>query len=194
MVDVAGAGGEMVERETEPGKRYILVSTGGTIEKTYDALSGLLDNRVSVLDMMLAQLQLRGGVLSRMQLMNKDSLRMSGEDHELIAHTVGELLETYDGVIVLHGTDTLEKSGARCEALLDSPSGPVVFTGAMRPYELRSSDALQNLTEALIAVQLLTPGVYVVMHNQVLKFPGVYKNREQLCFERQDRSLKPPTS
>ena len=121
-----------------------------------------------------------------MQLMNKDSLNISEIDHELIAQTVKELLETHDGVIVLHGTDTLEKSGAHCEALLGSPTGPVVFTGAMRPYELRSSDALQNLTEALIAIQLLPAGVYVVMHNQVLKFPGVYKNRERLCFEQRD--------
>jgi L-asparaginase len=52
-----------------------------------------------------------------------------------------------------------------------------VFTGAMRPYELRSTDALQNLTEALLAVQVLPAGVYVAMHNQVLKFPGVTKDR-----------------
>jgi L-asparaginase len=56
----------------------------------------------------------------------------------------------------------------------------------MRPYELRSSDALQNLTEALLAVQLLPPGVYVAMHSQVLAFPGVVKDRERGTF------VKPP--
>ena len=61
------------------------------------------------------------------------------------------------------------------------PMGPVVFTGAMRPYELRSTDALQNLTEALISVQILPSGVYAVMHNQVLTFPGVIKDKENLC-------------
>ena len=40
-------------------RRIALVSTGGTIEKTYDELSGALANRVSVLDVMLASLQLR---------------------------------------------------------------------------------------------------------------------------------------
>jgi L-asparaginase len=57
-----------------------------------------------------------------------------------------------------------------------------VFTGAMRPYELRSTDASQNLTEALLAVQLLPPGVYVAMHNQVLRFPGVTKDRNAGTF------------
>ena len=52
----------------------------------------------------------------------------------------------------------------------------------MRPYQLRSTDALQNLTEALLAVQLLPPGVYVAMHNQVLAFPGVVKDRQAGTF------------
>ena len=45
----------------------------------------------------------------------------------------------------------------------------------MRPYELRHTDAVQNLTEALLAVQLISPGVYVAMHNRVIEFPGVVK-------------------
>ena len=66
--------------------------------------------------------------------------------------------------------------------LVGTPASPIVFTGAMRPWELRSSDALQNLTEALIAVQLVAPGVYVAMHNQVLQFPGVTKDLERRTF------------
>jgi L-asparaginase len=69
-------------------KRSIaLISTGGTIEKTYDELRGVLSNQVSVLDIMLASLELRGVEIYRVQLMNKDSLEMSAEDHTLIAQT-----------------------------------------------------------------------------------------------------------
>ncbi len=75
----------------------------------------------------------------------------------------------------MHGTDRLAVSGERIAAA-GPPAAPVVLTGAMRPYELRDSDALQNLTEALMAAQLLSPGVYVVMHGQVLSFPGVVKD------------------
>ena len=163
-----------------------LISTGGTIEKTYNPLNGLLHNELSVLDVMLSQLSLKGIKLDRVQLMNKDSLDMTMRDHELIALTVEAMLEQHDGVIIVHGTDTLERSGEVCYerfAKAKTPlNGPVVFTGAMKPYELRSTDALQNLTEALIAVQILPPGVYVVMHNQVLSFPGITKDRERLLF------------
>ena len=158
-------------------KHIAIISTGGTIEKTYDELSGVLDTQVAVLDVMLASLELRGLDVRRVQLMNKDSLEMSDEDHSLIAETAESMARATDGVVVVHGTDRLQHSGERLVAMFGTPRRPVVFTGAMRPYELRSTDALQNLTEALLAVQLLAPGVYVCMHNQVLQFPGVIKDR-----------------
>ena len=158
-------------------RRIAIISTGGTIEKTYDELSGVLANQVSVLDVMLASLELRGVDVMRVQLMNKDSLEMSAEDHTLIAETADRMARASDGVVVVHGTDRLAQSGERLVELFGTPAKPVVFTGAMRPYELRSTDASQNLTEALLAVQLLPPGVYVAMHNQVLQFPGVTKDK-----------------
>jgi L-asparaginase len=109
--------------------------------------------------------------------MNKDSLDMSPEDHTLIAETAGRLAAATAGVVVVHGTDRLAQSGDRVVELVGVPRSPIVLTGAMRPYELRSTDALQNLTEALLAVQLVPPGVYVAMHNQVLQFPGIIKDR-----------------
>jgi L-asparaginase len=163
-------------------RRIALISTGGTIEKTYDELSGVLANQVSVLDVMLASLELRGVEVQRVPLMNKDSLEMSAEDHTLIAETAARLARECDGVVVVHGTDRLAVSGERVVELAGTPASPVVFTGAMRPYELRSTDASQNLTEALLAVQLLPPGVYVAMHNQVLQFPGVTKDRNAGTF------------
>jgi L-asparaginase len=163
-------------------RRIALISTGGTIEKTYDELRGVLSNQVSVLDIMLASLELRGVEIHRVQLMNKDSLDMSPQDHTLIAEVAGQLAAAHAGVVVVHGTDRLAVSGHRVVELVGMPASPIVFTGAMRPWELRSSDALQNLTEALLAVQIVPPGVYVAMHNQVLQFPGVTKDLERRTF------------
>ncbi len=158
-------------------KRVAIVSTGGTIEKTYDELNGVLTNKVSNLDVMLASLQLHGVELVRVALMNKDSLDMSDSDHDLIARTAGNLAQAHDGVVVVHGTDRLATTGERmCDLLGASPVVPIILTGAMRPFQLRNTDALQNLTEALLAVQVVEPGIYVAMHNQALRFPGVVKD------------------
>jgi L-asparaginase len=167
-------------------RRIALISTGGTIEKTYDELSGVLQNRVSVLDVMLASLLLEGVDLDRRALMNKDSLDMTPADHTLIAATVGREAEDHDGVVIVHGTDRLARTGERLVEMLGTPRVPVVLTGAMRPFVMRNTDALQNLTEALLAVQVLAPGVYVAMHNHVLRFPGVVKDPQRGTFVRAD--------
>ncbi|PIE19227.1 MAG: asparaginase [Proteobacteria bacterium] len=167
-----------------PRKRICLISTGGTIEKTYDELEGILSNRVSVLDVMLAGLNLDNLEVARVPLMNLDSREMSDKEHSLIARTAGTMTETFDGVLVVHGTDTLSITGERMVELLGTPRVPIVLTGAMRPYELRTSDATQNLTEALLSVQLLEPGIWVVMHSTALRFPGIVKDYELGMFVR----------
>jgi L-asparaginase len=165
-------------------KNIALISTGGTIEKTFDELSGVLANKLSVLDVMLASLELRAVTVHRVALMNKDSLEMTADDHTLIAETAARMAREHDGVIIVHGTDRLAVTGERIVELAGTPAAPIVLTGAMRPYELRTTDAMQNLTEAFVAVQLVAPGVYVAMHNQVLQFPGVVKDRALGTFVR----------
>ena len=73
-------------------RRIVIISTGGTIEKTYDELKGVLQNELSVLDVMLASMELEGAEIVRVPLMNKDSLEMTPEDHTLIAETAGSIV------------------------------------------------------------------------------------------------------
>lgn len=164
-----------------------LISTGGTIEKTYDELHGVLQNKLSVLDAILASLTLDGVEITRVPLMNKDSLEMTEADHDLIAQTADIMSQGHDGVVICHGTDRLAVTGHRIHDRLSARGRmqrPIVLTGAMRPYELRRTDSVQNLTEALCAVQILAPGVYVSMHNRVLAFPGVRKDYDRMTFVR----------
>ena len=163
-------------------RRIALVTTGGTIEKTYDELGGVLANRVSNLDVMLSHLELGGIEISRVGLMNKDSMDLTPADLELIVTTVAHQLTDHDGVVVVHGTDRLAETGRLLDERLEGPPVPVVLTGAMRPYELRQTDSTQNLTEALLAVQILEPAVWCVMHNRALRFPGVVKDRRRMTF------------
>lgn len=166
--------------------RVALISTGGTIEKTYNELEGVLHNTFSVLDVMLASLSLDGVEIVRVPLMNKDSLDMTPADHTLVAETAGAMCHAHDGVVIVHGTDRLSSTGERIVEVVSSPKVPIVLTGAIRPYMLRNTDALQNLTEALLAVQVLAPGVYCVMHDKVLAFPGVVKDYERGTFRHAD--------
>jgi L-asparaginase len=162
-----------------------ILTTGGTIEKTYDETTGALENRGSVLSRMLAELRLDGADLRVRPLLSKDSLHMTDGDREGVVSAVREALsssEPCEGVVILHGTDTLTQTGEALMTGLGVPRAPVVLTGAMRPFEMKQSDALQNLTEAVFAAGVLAPGVYWVGHGKALAFPGVRKDRARGTF------------
>jgi L-asparaginase len=159
-----------------------LISTGGTIEKTYDEQDGILANGTSVLEMMIGSLQLDGVSIKHIPLMDKDSNDLTEEDHQLIAEVVYENSKHHDGIVVIHGTDTLSETGDCIVEKFPDLQVPCVITGAMRPWIMRNTDALQNIVESFSVVKLLNPGVYVAMHNRVLQFPGVVKDKEQLRF------------
>lgn len=165
-----------------------LITTGGTIEKTYDEASGQLVNRGSIVRRMLGRLRLEDTSVRIIELMSKDSLHMTEEDRARIVEAVrvaggaAEAPTETTGVVILHGTDTLHETGERLLRDLGRPRVPIVLAGAMRPFEMKRSDALQNLTEAIFATGVLPPGVYAVAHGRALKFPGVRKDRERGTF------------
>lgn len=169
-------------------RHVTLITTGGTIEKTYDEATGTLDNRRSIVRRMLRRLRSEGTEIHIIELMSKDSLLMTDADRAAIVEAVKVATAGggTGGIVILHGTDTLTNTG---EALLSAVKPvplPIVLTGAMRPYEMKHSDALQNLTEAIFATGVLPAGVYCVSHGRALKFPGVRKSREQRTFVKAD--------
>jgi len=168
--------------------KLTILTTGGTIDKTYNEFDGSLRNARSILETILGSLRLPDLFIRHRAVMSKDSLEMTDEDREVILQAVLSSLPTSDAVIVVHGTDTLSMTGDYLHSRLKDLRLPVILTGAMRPYEFRDSDALQNVTEALLAARLLSSGVYVVMHNRVLPFPGVFKDRMALIFRPEEES------
>ena len=159
-----------------------IVTTGGTIAKTYDETDGSLKNERPVIESLVATLRLPDLEIDYRHLLNKDSLDLSDGDRQLILNEVSGLLATRDAIMVIHGTDTMEVTGELLHRAIPQLSIPIILTGAMRPYESRESDAGQNVTEALLACTLVEAGVYLVMHGRTLRFPGVVKDRQALTF------------
>ena len=93
---------------------------------------------------------------------------------KILARRIEELTKSkdVDGVVVTHGTDTLEEASFFLD-LVCKPSKPVVLTGAMRPATALSADGPANLYQAILAAaspQLNGHGILVVMNGTVI--PG----------------------
>lgn len=169
-------------------RRVTIITTGGTIEKTFDERTGSLENRRSIVRRMLARLRLEDADVAVVELMSKDSLLFDDADRARVVESLRAFGvddpsgAVTSGIVILHGTDTLELTGRAIHAAIPRPAVPVVLTGAMRPFEMKRSDAVQNLTEALFATGVLGPGVYCVAHGRALPFPNVRKDRDRTTF------------
>jgi len=152
--------------------------TGGTFDKTYDEIRGVLSFEDTHLSEMLRLGRSQVDVTVR-TLMMVDSLEMTDADRQLIVRNCVQSSE--ERIVITHGTDTMVETARALAAGV--PHKTIVITGAMIPYAFGSSDGLFNLGSALSFAQILPPGVYIAMNGQHFAWDKVRKNRETGVFE-----------
>lgn len=139
-------------------KKIVVLGTGGTIAGTSDNPmdhTGYSSAQVSVRDLLatipgLSSLDCSGERYLVEQVAQVDSKNMGFEVWTKLARRVAHflLLEEVQGIVITHGTDTLEETAYFLQALL-APSKPVVLTCAMRPGTALVPDGPQNLMDAI---------------------------------------------
>ena len=152
--------------------------TGGTFDKEYNELNGQLYFKDTHMTELLEKGRSKVPVEIR-TLMMVDSLEMTDQDRDLIAHQCNSCDETE--IVVTHGTDTMsETAKVLAEKVKDKT---IVLTGAMIPIKFGSSDGLFNLGSALAFTQTLEPGVYIAMNGRYFHAGNVRKNKQTGIFE-----------
>jgi L-asparaginase len=152
--------------------------TGGTFDKEYNELDGILFFKDTHLPEMLKLGRCKVPVEIR-TLMLVDSLEMTDADRQLIVDQCKKAKETR--IVITHGTDTMEVT-----AQVLGKAGinkTIVLTGAMVPYKFGSSDGLFNLGSALAFAETLPVGVYVAMNGRYFTWDNVKKNKKAGEFE-----------
>ncbi|WP_028942502.1 asparaginase [Pseudomonas vranovensis] len=100
-----------------------------------------------------------------------DSANMTPQYWQRLREAVIDAVDNQgsDGVLILHGTDTLAYSAAAMTYQLLGLRAPVLFTGSMLPAGVADSDAWDNLTGALHALgHGQAPGVQLYFHGELL--------------------------
>ncbi|MBT4762389.1 MAG: asparaginase [Bdellovibrionaceae bacterium] len=167
-----------------------IFTTGGTIEKSYHEIEGSLKNRDSLLQKtLISKLRLPYLNIHIHEVMAKDSLFLSNEDRLYIWNKVWHKMKEGYPVVILHGTDSMEKTAQVFFEKCPQPPVPVIFTGAMIPMGFEDSDGRQNFTEALFAAHFVKPGVYISFHGYLFDVPNCRKNIQKRTFEKKNPSL-----
>ena len=97
-----------------------------------------------------------------------DSSNMQPEEWSALARAVDEALQTCDGVVITHGTDTMAYTAAALSFMLAGVGKPVVLTGSQLPLAHLLTDGRLNLLRAIHAAMADISGVYVCFDNQLI--------------------------
>ena len=157
------------------GQKIVVLGTGGTIAGTAAQAGdniGYTAAQVGVEQLLAAVPGLAeraGGVLVTEQVAQIDSKDMDCDVWRALALRCAHHLQDpgVRGLVVTHGTDTLEETAWFLHTVLDTRK-PVVLTCAMRPATALTPDGPQNLLDAVAAVQAPgTAGVLAVAAGEV---------------------------
>ena len=142
-----------------------LISTGGTIASTVDYRTGAVTAQFTAEDVLRAVPELTGRANYRGRVVaNILSENMEPSIWQELATAVAEEIEAgADGVVVMHGTDTMQYSAAALSFMLDTPV-PIVFTGSQRSADRPSSDNVMNAVAAVKAAKADCAEVLLCMH------------------------------
>ncbi|AGB36275.1 Glu-tRNA(Gln) amidotransferase subunit GatD [Natronococcus occultus] len=157
-------GGSAVEFDEEL-PTIALISTGGTIASTVDYRTGAVTAQFDAEDVLRAVPDLAGRANYRGRVVaNILSENMEPPIWVELAEAVREEIEAgADGVVVMHGTDTMQYSASALAFMLETPV-PVVFTGSQRSADRPSSDNVMNAVCAVEAAKSDCAEVMVCMH------------------------------
>ena len=160
--------------------RVLILGTGGTIAGVADSPAEGTAYRaaaLSVEQLVAAVPSLRDFDLETRQVAQVDSKDMSYAIWVDLHREVLDALKDgqLDGVVITHGTDTLEETAYFLARTLLAAK-PVVLTAAMRPATALSADCPQNLLDAVrLATDPAAAGVRVCVHGQVFSGHAVRK-------------------
>ncbi|SDY01561.1 Glu-tRNA(Gln) amidotransferase subunit GatD [Halobellus clavatus] len=142
-----------------------LISTGGTIASTVDYRTGAVTAQFDAEDVLRAVPDLAGRANYRGRVVtNILSENMTPDVWQELAEAVAEEIRAgADGVVVMHGTDTMQFSASALSYMLDTPV-PIVFTGSQRSADRPSSDNVMNAVCAVEAAKSDAAEVLVCMH------------------------------
>lgn len=151
--------------------KTIVINTGGTIAMTADDESGSIKQQKEQPLQRLLPLLRRNGEIEMDHFLNLPSPHMTPQFMLRLARRAQQYLEKEEvsGVVVTHGTDTLEETAYLLDLVIDSPK-PVVVTGAMRGENEWGADGPLNLLHSVIVA--MDPnsrerGTLVVFNEQI---------------------------
>lgn len=162
-------------------KKVVLISTGGTIASGVNPETGLLSSGVVTGEELSAQCELPEHIEVNVEsLFQLPSNEMTFEHLIKLKEKINHVFENKEiaGIVVTHGTDTLEETTYFLNLTIGDER-PIVVTGAQRSPSMIGTDATSNLRQSIILAasdEARNIGTVVLFNENILPARYVKKN------------------
>ena len=148
-------------------KKVLIMNTGGTLAsvvREHGITPGLTT------ESMERELHIVAGEaqLTMQEFMSLDSANIFPEDWARLAQAISRQRDCFDGIVVIHGTDTLAYTSSMLSFMLQNINIPVVITGSQLSISNPVADAMENLRCAIYMAQSGCSGVFVAFNRKVM--------------------------
>lgn len=145
--------------------KICVINTGGTFSSTQTS-SGLAPSLEA--KQFLEHFQTDEVALEARDIFSLDSANILPRHWQSLAQAIDDCVATYDGVVVIHGTDTLAYTASMLSFMLANCPIPVVVTGSQLALTASQSDAASNLSLAIKMAASQKSGVYVAFNHKII--------------------------
>ena len=148
-------------------KKILVLHTGGTISMQADASGAVVTSSDNPMNHVSNPLE--GIHVHDLDFFNLPSPHIQPKHMLALYQKIKEEAANYDGVVITHGTDTLEETAYFLDTM-EVPHMPIVLTGAMRSSNELGSDGVYNYLSALRVAsddRAADKGVLVVMNDEI---------------------------
>ena len=148
-------------------KKILVLHTGGTISMQADDTGAVVTSQDNPMNHVSNPLE--GIQVHALDFLNLPSPHIKPKHMLALYQKIKEEANNYDGVVITHGTDTLEETAYFLDTM-EVPHMPIVLTGAMRSSNELGSDGVYNYLSALRVAsddKATDKGVLVVMNDEI---------------------------
>ncbi|MFA7308757.1 MAG: asparaginase domain-containing protein [Patescibacteria group bacterium] len=161
-----------------------ILSTGGTFEKVYGSGKGVRDfsfPKTSAAQEIITRCSIPFVTISYDHQDAMDSLDMMDHHRKGIVRWCQK--QDTDRSVIIHGTDTMIKTGKYLATHGLGKRHTVVLTGALQPACVKGSDADLNLGSAIMVARIGPYGIFIVMNGMIFPWNLCKKNPKTGNFE-----------
>lgn len=157
---------EVSQRKDLPKVRFI--GTGGTISSKVDYVTGGVTSAFSPDEILFEVPEILDiANIDTVEVFKIYSENMTPDHWIKLSKKVYESMDSNDGIVVFHGTDTMHYTSAALSFMIQNPEKSVVLVGAQRSSDRPSSDTALNVVCATRLALTNVPAVMVCMHENV---------------------------